>query len=171
MHHRIGLSEPRRAVGRSPQERGPVRRAVSLAAAVSLLGFAFAPSAHADTAAAVRAAVIASRGGGACPALRSDTLIDQIAEIINRSTDGYLNQSATRVPIVDAQEGLKELGYNGTKAYLLQGADANEALAIKAALLEGYDALADCAYADFGASVKRNDATGFTLVVIVLAGP
>jgi hypothetical protein len=137
---------------------------------MTITSLAVAPAAHADATTALKEAVTAARGGAACP-LRSDPLVDQIADIVNKSTDEYLNQTATRVPIVDAQEGLKQLGYPGTKAYLLQGADKTDVLAIKGALLEGYDALPDCSYTDFGVSVKRNSATGFSLTAVVLAGP
>jgi hypothetical protein len=171
MHHRLGLcrqwTEPPPTSG---QPRQPTRTAI-VAVLMALLSATVTPAAHADTTTALKDAVTGARGGAACPPLRSDPLVDQIADIVNKSTDDYLNQTATRVPIVDVQEGLKQLGYPGTKAYLLQGADKTEVLTIKGALLEGFAAIPDCSYHDFGVSVRHNNATGFNLAAVVLAGP
>ncbi|WP_232066525.1 hypothetical protein [Mycobacterium parmense] len=130
-----------------------------------------APSAVADPEANVRDAVASARSGTSCGSLRSNAVVEQVAQIINRSTDDYLNHAATRVPVLDPLEGLKTLGYSGTKAYLLSGAAQNDADAIQGAVLEGYAALPDCSYTDFGLSLRRNDTTGYHLVSVVLAGP
>ncbi|MCV7323032.1 hypothetical protein H7K01_00090 [Mycobacterium intracellulare subsp. chimaera] len=102
--------------------------------------------------------------------MQYNAVAEHVAEIINRSTDDYLNQVATRVPITDPLEGLKDLGYEGTKAYLLQGANESDANAIKGALLQGYAAIPDCSYTDFGVSLRRNERTGYILASVVLAG-
>jgi hypothetical protein len=112
--------------------------------------------------------------------LRYEPIAEQAAAVFNEMTDKYLNHTATRVPTakeppgapVDTMPGLKDLGYTGTKGYLLQGADASEAVAIKAALLEGYsyDVIRDCSYTDFGVDMRRNETTGYTLVAIILGG-
>ena len=133
-------------------------------------GVWFAPSALADSVTQVRDAVTSARSGTSCSALRYDAVVEHVADVINRSNDDYLNQVATRVPISDPLEGLKDLGYRGTKAYLLQGANESEAKAIKGALLEGYDAIPDCSYTDFGVSMLRNATTGYAMATIVLAG-
>ena len=102
--------------------------------------------------------------------MHSNPIVDQATEIVNRSTSVYIDQSATRVPIDDPLPGLKLLGYGGSKAKLLRGADASSAIAIKGLLLEGYAAIPDCSYTDFGARIQRDDATGYYLASVVLAG-
>lgn len=146
----------------------PVVTAV-LSAVISL-----APSALADSAANFKDAVASARGETACGPLRYDPVVEQAAELINRSTDEYINHAVSRTPIdsqLEVLEGLKDLGYPGTKAILLRGNSPSEALAIKGALLEGYAAIPDCSYTDFGLSVRRNEATGYFLTSLVLAGP
>lgn len=129
------------------------------------------PSALADSAANFKDAVASARGETTCGPLRYTAVVEQAAEIINRSTDDYLSHVATSIPIDDPREGLKDLGYRGTKAILLRGNSKDEALAIKGALLEGYAAIPDCSYTDFGLSMRRNEATGYVLTSLVLAGP
>lgn len=138
--------------------------------AMTSASLANAPCALADSATSLRDAVASARDGLPCGSLRDEPVAERVADFINQSTDAYLDQTATRVPILNALEGLKNLGYHGTKAYLLQGADKTDAVAIKGALLEGFDALPDCRYKDFGASLRRNATTGYILVSVVLAG-
>lgn len=128
------------------------------------------PFALADSASSLKDAVTSARDGLSCGSLRNDPVAERVAEVINQSTDAYLDQTASRVPILDPLEGLKNLGYHGTKAYLLQGADKTDALAIKGALLEGFDAIPDCRYTDFGTDLRRNTTTGYVLASVVLAG-
>ncbi len=151
--------------GRGPWVTAPLVIVTVLAAALSLT-----PSARADPEANLRDAVASARSGTSCASLRYDPVVEQVAQIINRSTDDYLNHAATRVPILDPLEGLKDLGYGGTKAHLLQGASKSDALAIRGAVLQGYGAIPDCSYTDFGLSVRRNETTGYNLASVVLAG-
>jgi len=123
--------------------------------------FSFAPSALADPAGNLRDALASARRGTSCGPLRYNPVVEQVTQIIIRSTDTYLNRAATRVPTADPLEGLKDLGCGGTKAYLLQGADKSESVAIKGALLEGYATIPDCSCTDFGVSMLRNEATGY----------
>jgi hypothetical protein len=152
------------------RECGPWMASALVIVMVLSTGLSLAPSALADPAANLRDAVASARGGTSCGPLRYNPVVEQVARVINRSTDDYLNHTATRVPIPDPLDGLKDLGYGGTKAYLLQGADRSDALAIKGALLEGYAAIPDCSYTDFGVSMWRNETTGYNLVSSVLAG-
>jgi hypothetical protein len=138
--------------------------------ALLAVGVTPAPSAVADPVSSLRDAVSSARSGTSCGPLRYNATVERAAEIINRSTDTYLNQEARRVPVADPLEGLKDLGYHGTKAYLLQGADKDSGIAIKGALLEGYAAIPDCSYTEFGASMRRNESTGYNLASLVLAG-
>ena len=155
-----------------PLSRGSRWAASALTVAVVLTtGVWLGPWARADEATNLRDAVTSGRSGTPCDALRYNDVVDHVAQVINKSTDDYLNHNATRVPVADPLEGLKEFGYGGTKAYLLQGAHESEAKAIKGALLQGYAAIPDCSYTDFGVSIVRNSATGNTLAVVVLAGP
>lgn len=129
-----------------------------------------APPVLADSVAIAKDAIASLRGGTSCAALRDNPVVEQAADVINRSTDDYLNHTATRIPIDDPLPGLKDLGYAGNKAVLLSGSHPEAADALKGALLEGYTAIADCSYADYGVSVRRNESTGYSLISIVLAG-
>lgn len=129
-----------------------------------------APPALADSVSVAKDAVTSLRGGTSCAALRDNPIVDQAADIVNRSTDNYLNHTATRTPIVDPLPGLKDLGYDGSKAIALFGSHLNQADALKGALLEGYAAIPDCSYRDFGVSILQNESTDYNLVTIILAG-
>lgn len=129
-----------------------------------------APSALADSVADLRDGLASARAGTSCGPLRSDPVVEQVAEKINQSTEDYLNHTATRVPIEDPLPGLKILGYGGSKAKALQGAGRTEANAIKGLLLEGYDKIPDCSYTNYGANMRRNERTDWYLAAVVLAG-
>jgi hypothetical protein len=133
-------------------------------------GFLLAPQAFADSAADLIDAVAAARSGTSCKPLSDNPVVGQVAAIINKSTDDYLEHVATQVPLADPLPGLKDLGYPGDKAVVLQGARPIEADAIKGTLLEGFAAIPDCSYTDFGVDVRRNESTGYSLVSVVLAG-
>ncbi len=140
-------------------------------ATVFSAGIVLAPLALADSVATVQDAVATLRSGTQCGPLHYSPVVEQAAEVINRSTDDYLNLTATHVPIADPLPGLKDLGYSGNKAVLLQGAQKNEANAIMGALLQGYADIPDCSYTDFGANIRQNETTGYNLISLVLAGP
>ncbi|GBE68140.1 hypothetical protein MFM001_46020 [Mycobacterium sp. MFM001] len=113
------------------------RRGIASPVVVTVLAgeLSLASSALADPAANLRDALAPARSGTSCGPLRYNAVVEQLAQIINRPTDTYLNQAATRVPIVDPLEGLKDVGRGvDTKAYLPQGADKSESAAIKGAL-------------------------------------
>jgi hypothetical protein len=129
-----------------------------------------APPARADSLDTAKNAVVSLRDGTSCAPLRDNPLVEQAADVVNRSTDDYLDHTATRIPIEDPLPGLKDLGYGGSKAIALFGSHSNPADALKGALLEGYAAIPDCSYTDFGLSMLRNKSTGYMLVTIVLAG-
>lgn len=129
-----------------------------------------APAASADPAANLRSAVTQMRAGTSCGPLRSNPIVEDVAYRINKSTQDYLNHAATQVPVTDALPGLKILGYPGNKAALLQGASKEEAKAIKGLLLQGYDKVPDCSYTEFGTNAMYNEASGYLLTVVVLAG-
>jgi hypothetical protein len=133
-------------------------------------GFLLAPQAFADSAADLIDAVVAARSGTSCKPLSDSPVVGQVAAIINKSTDDYLEHVATQVPLADPLPGLKDLGYPGDKAVVLQGARPIEGNAIKGMLLEGFAAIPDCSYTDFGVDVRRNESTGYSLVSVVLAG-
>ena len=134
-----------------------------LAASVSL-----APTAVADSADSLRAAVTAVRQG-TCQPLRSDPVVEQAADIVNRSTDVWLDHKGRAVPVPDPLPVLKDLGYGGGRAVQVQGAGNTDAEAIEGLLLVGYDIVPDCSYTDFGVSVMQNQSTGHYLAVVVLA--
>lgn len=145
---------------------------------VGCSGVALAPpSALADSAADFRDAVASARSATSCGPFKSDPIVEQVAKVMNRSTDDYVIHNATDVPIDDPMPGLKALGYGGNKAAALRGAAKTEAEAIHGAIVEGYaaihgpPALTDCTYKDFGASVQYNEMKGYYLTSLVLAGP
>ena len=131
-----------------------------------------APTALADSAADLSAAVVAYRTESSCPPLRRDPIADKVAEVINKSTSNWLDHTATQPPIEDPTPGLKELGYRGGKSRLLAGSSRkSQADAIKGVLLEGYDVIKDCSYTDVGFNTMLDEATGNMLSATVLAGP
>lgn len=142
-------------------------------------GLVLAPTALADPAANLRDTMVSARGGTSCGPLHYNPVVEQAAQVYSRLTDEYLNFAGQRVPEgnvspgahVDPMPGLKDLGYRGSKAFLLQGAHQSEGGAIKGALLEGLAAnsFSDCSYTDFGVSMRRNDRTGYNLASVVLA--
>lgn len=163
----ISLSVPVSVVGE--RKCATVIAATLLSAGVVLAQPAVADS-TADTT-TVKDAVTSLRAGTSCTPLHDNATVEQAAEIMNRSTDDYISYTATHVPISDPLPGLKDLGYIGNKALRLQGSHKNATDALKGMLVEGYRAIPDCSYTDLGVSVRRNEANGYTLVMVVLAGP
>lgn len=152
--------------------RGP--KTALAAAMVSILSAAvpLAPSALADPEDTLRAAMQASRAGSSCGPFGSDSTVQRVAEVVNKSVTDWLDHKASHVPIEDPLPGLKELGYRGSKGVTFQGvSDKSQADAIKGALLEGYTLLPDCSYTDLGVSMLLNERTGENLAAVVLAGP
>lgn len=164
-----------------PTVRGRRRKRIESAAVAGVLSAALllSPPAVADPDADIRAAITLARSETPCGPLRYHPIAQRAAEVFNRMTDDYLDHTATRVQnkdttpgsIPDPLPGLRDLGYPGTKAYLLQGAHKEDSLAIKGALLQGYASgtVADCSFADFGVNMRRNERTGYYLVSVVLA--
>ena len=129
------------------------------------------PTVHADPAPDVNGAVASLHGGSSCPPLHYDPVVEQAAATITRVNAGYVNHTGTTEPIADALPGLKDLGYGGNKATILQAAAPDHGDSVKAMLLEGYATLRDCSYTDFGLDVRLDDSTGITFSALVLAGP
>jgi hypothetical protein len=130
-----------------------------------------APPAGADAVDMVKNAVTAARAGSSCGPLRSDPTVQRVAEVINKSFKDWADHNATHVPIEDPQPGLNELGYRGKGVYFGGASTKSQAEAIRAALLEGYTFIPDCAYSDVGASMVLDEGSGQNLVAVVLAGP
>src|SRR3546814_9385788 len=59
------------------------------------------------------------------------------SDLVNRSTDDYVDNAAIEEPIDDPKPGLRTLGYGCTQAALLRAAAPSEADTIKYTLLEG----------------------------------
>lgn len=64
---------------------------------------------------------------------------------------------------------LKDRGFGGKKARLVQGAGRTSTDAIKGLLLEGYLDIPDCSYTEYGVSLIRNRTTNYVLAAMVLA--
>ncbi len=131
-----------------------------------------APPAAADPDQNLQDAVASARGT-ACGPLTYDPVAEHAADIVNRATDEYMSHTARNVPIDDAMPILKDLGSGAGKAVRLQGAghNYNDGDAIKGVLLEGYKAIPDCSYTDFGVSLRHNVDTGDSIAVAILTGP
>jgi hypothetical protein len=141
-------------------------------AALAWTGGAVAPPAMADPASSFTAAITAARGAS-CPPLRYDPTLQRAADIVNRSTEAYFDTTAPVTPADSKPQPmpiLKDFGSNASKAILLQGASINGGEAIKGAVVQGFATIPDCSYTDFGTSTIYSEATGYTLVVAVLAG-
>lgn len=136
-----------------------------------VVGVALAGPASADPSPAVADAIAAARTGAPCAALRYDPTVEHAADIVNRSTYTYLNHTAENIPAdgLHPTSILHDLGIDTGKALALQGAARNGADAVKGVLLQGRNAIPDCAYTAFGVSVLREEQSGFTLAVVVLA--
>jgi hypothetical protein len=170
----VPRQSPASPAGRTSTSILSRRRSISPMAMCALLvsgGIVLAPSAFADSVTGAQDAMATARAGTSCPPLNYNPVVEKAAAIINKSTDDYIDHISTYQPITDPMPGLKDLGYGGNKAALLQGALSNEADAIKGALLEGHAAIPDCSYTDLGIDVRRNEDTDNLLVVYLLAGP
>lgn len=136
------------------------------------VGVVSTPQAPADPAANLAEAMVSARSAAPCGPLRYDPIAEHAAEVINRSTVGYLNHTARNVPADEPHPMaiLKDLGSEAGKVLSLQGAGQNDVDAIKGVLLEGHDAIPDCSYDHFGVSLIHDAETGYRLAVVVLAG-
>lgn len=118
----------------------------------------------------LRSAVDQARAGTSCGPLTPNPIVEEVAAKINQSTQDYLNHEAHQIPTTEPLSGLKILGYPGSKGALIQGANRDDALAITALLLQGYDKIPDCSYTDVGVDMRWNQASGYALTAVVLAG-
>jgi hypothetical protein len=138
--------------------------AMSLLAATMLLP----PPAVADSADSLRVAVGSLRSAS-CGPLRPDPLVESTAEDVNRSSAAWLDHAGRVAPVDDPLPLLKDRGFGGKKARLVQGAGRTSGDAIKGLLLEGYLDIPDCSYTEYGVSLIRNRTTNYVLAAMVLA--
>jgi len=150
------------------------RRVIVVAVMTVVGAMLLAPWSSADSTAELRSAVAAKRGG--CPALRSDPVLESVAQRANLETQNYANHTARFQPMEDPMPTLHQLGYPAHKAKLLAGfadthqfADAPQR-AIYGAALFGWDTIPDCSYTRYGADVVTDTKTGKTTAAVVLAG-
>jgi hypothetical protein len=136
------------------------------------VGVLIAPSAAAGAAPEVEQAVTSARGAAACGPLQYNPTVERAADIVNSSTLTYLNHNSENVPADDPHPTaiVKDLGINTDKVVSLQGAGHVEADAVKGLLLQGYKAIPDCSYTDFGVSLLHEEQSNLTLVAVVLVG-
>jgi hypothetical protein len=126
------------------------------------------PPAVADSADSLRVAVGSVRSAS-CGPLRPDPLVESTAEDVNRSSAAWLDHAGHVAPVDDPLPLLKDRGFGGKKARLVQGAGRTSADAIKGLLLEGYLDIPDCSYTEYGVSLIRNRTTNYVLAAMVLA--
>lgn len=128
------------------------------------------PSAAADPTEVLRSAVAAARGASSCGPLRSDPTVDQVAYLVNQSTDDWFNFASRAVPETDALPPLRDFGYEASTAAILSSATPDEGTAVKALVLQGYAKIPDCSYTSFGVATTYNARKGLFLMTAVLAG-
>lgn len=152
------------------RRRGPRTGLVFVIATVLSASVSLAPPALADAVANLSDAVAQARAGTSCGPLHANPIAEQVAQKFTQKTEDWLNHTGTDIPPEDPLPGLKILGYGGSKAAPLQGAGKNEGDAIKGALLEGYNKIPNCSFTDYGASLMKNERTGWYLSAVILAG-
>nr|WP_323055573.1 hypothetical protein [Mycobacterium pinniadriaticum] len=145
---------------------------MSVVVVAIVIGLSSAAPAAAEPAPEIQNAVVAARGAASCGALRYNPTVEHAADIVNRSTYAYLDHTAENVPADEPHPTaiVADLGVNASQVYSLQGAARNENDAIKGLLLEGRDAIPDCSYTDFGASLLHEEQSGYILAVVILVG-
>jgi hypothetical protein len=161
-----------------------VRQAIGTTCIVLILAglaLAAAPRSHADPTGKLKSAVDSARGNS-CPALQSDPVLNQLAQRTNLSTDSYIGFTTRSQPLgypkADLLPALHQLGYNANKSKLLSGYGDPEiegygdvsAKATYGAVLQGYEAIPDCAYSKIGVDLFLNPSKGYALATVVLAG-
>jgi len=143
-------------------------RVIAIPAVAGLL-LALAPPAVADPA-DLRAEVDSARAATSCPPFQNNPLIDQVAQQVLDSTNGYVDHASHSQPIQDALPLLKDNGYEASKAVVLAGASTSEADAIRSVKLEGFRSIPDCTFTDAGYSTLQNADTDMVLTTVVLTG-
>lgn len=148
-----------------------MREARSVAALVTLVGIGALPVAQAvaDPAPTAARAVAAARGT-ACGPLHYNPVVERAAEIVNRSTMVYLNHTGENIPADGPHPTaiLNDLGIEVREDQSLHGAGRTDVDALKGLLIQGYQAIPNCSYTDFGASHLYDELTGYHLVVVIL---
>jgi hypothetical protein len=150
----------------------------SVVAVPALVAMFVAPTSMADGTANLQHAVASARGG--CAALQPNSILTDLAQRANLSTDSFILFRARSQPLgspkSDALPALHQLGYTATKAKILSGyGDPQiedygnvEAKAIYGAILQGYEAIPDCAYTRYGVHVLTNQDKGYALATVIL---
>ncbi len=150
--------------------RVPVRAAVVIVMSGLVQTVSVTPLAVADPIDEVRAGVTQMRGGSSCGGFRSDPLVERTAYLVNQSVDRWIDHTIRFPPIDNPLPLLKDLGYRGSKAAMGLGASKNLGDAIKGMLLEGWAAIPDCSYTDYGVSILLNKTKNYFLTAVVVAG-
>jgi hypothetical protein len=144
------------------------------------LAVSVAPVSAAEPTAELKSSVDSARGTS-CPALRSDPILNQVAQRANLSTDSFIGFTSRSQPLgspnADPMPALHELGYPATKAKLLAGygdpaVEGYGDIAAKAsygAVLQGYEAIPDCSYTSIGVDLLTNPSKGYALATVILA--
>jgi len=158
------------------------RRVIGMACVIQVLtglALSVAPVSAADPTGDLKSSVDSARGG-ACPALQSEPILNQMAQRANLSTDSYIAFTSRSQPLgspnADLIPALHQLGYNATKAKLLSGYGNPEvegygdvsAKAVYGAVLQGYEALPDCSYTAVGVDLFTNPDKGYALATVIL---
>jgi hypothetical protein len=145
------------------------------------LALSVAPVSAADPTGQLKSSVDSARGSS-CPGFRSDPILNQLAQRTNFSTDSFVGFTTRSQPLgsptADMMPALQQLGYPATKAKVLSGYGnpATEgygdvvAKATYGAVLQGYEAIADCSYTAIGVDILNNTSKGYALATVILVG-
>ena len=129
-----------------------------------------APAASAEPESNLTSAVDTIRSASRCPPLLPDPLVQRVATMATHSTSDYISHRSAAVPFSDPMPALKTIGYAGSDGQLISGYGSNETDAIHGLVVTGSDAVANCAYTQYGVSSEQTE-EGFTLTAVVLAAP
>lgn len=161
--------------GRGVRPDGKPKLAVVATTVVTLAAVAGGTPApaRADSAENVQSAIAQARAAqSGCAPLKPNPIVARVAAVVNKSYSDWLAHLSTSPPIMDPVPGLKELGFPGGKGIFIGGVSkTSESDAIKGSILEGYKAIPDCSYTDFGVDFFLDEASGYRMVAVVLAGP
>lgn len=157
----------------------------------------FTPTAAADTATALKAAVDEARIVAGCPPLQLDSVLNDVSQRAVRESDAWISHAGRFLPVSDTNvqgvpsvtQALREVGYNPSKVRMLSGyGDArtggpgdNETKAISSVVIQGrgWDVFSDCGYTKYGFGALSNDSSqgwpstvprSYSVATVVVAG-
>lgn len=151
---------------RAPGSRGVT---VGVMGVAMVAVFCSVPTAYADTADVLKAALDAARSEAGCPPLQLDPKLTEITDKTAKEVHGWVTHTGRFLPTEDAtvMAVLRKADYKTLKARMLSGyADdqtggpgSHEDKAVKATVLQGlsFEVFGDCSYTKYGMSAISDD--------------